>query len=159
MEIWLPIKEFPKYDISSDGRIRNAMTGRIIKTFPNVRGYLIATLYRDKVAHTVRVHRLVATTFYDCNYEGLVVNHIDGNKTNNHVSNLEWCTESENIIHAYRNNLRQPPRMKRVKIVETGEIFDSMSDCARAINGSVSGIYDCETGRQNTHRGYHFEWL
>ena len=80
-------------------------------------------------------------------------------KNNNSMNNLEWCTGSYNVSHAYDHGLRKPPRMKRVKIVETGETFDSFSDCARSIHGTVSGIYDCETGRQTSHRGYHFEFI
>ena len=49
--------------------------------------------------------------------------------------------------------------MKKVKVIETGKTYESMTDCARAINGTISGIYDCEIGRQSTHRGYHFEFV
>lgn len=159
MEIWLPIKNFPKYEVSSEGRIRNAITRRILKPGNNAKGYLIVTLYRDGNPYTKKIHRLVANTFYDGQFDGLEVNHIDGNKTNNFIGNLEWCTGSENINHAYKTGLRKPPRMKKVKIIETGEIYDSMSDCARLIGGTVSGIYDCETGRQGSHRGYHFKFI
>ena len=49
--------------------------------------------------------------------------------------------------------------MKKVKVIETGKTYESMTDCARAIHGTISGIYDCEIGRQSTHRGYHFEFV
>ena len=159
MEIWLPIKNFPKYEVSSEGKIRNAITGRILKPGNNTKGYLIVTLYRDGNPYTKKIHRLVADAFYDGQFDGLEVNHIDGNKTNNFIGNLEWCTGSENINHAYKTGLRKPPRTKKVKIIETGEVYDSMSGCARSIGGTVSGIYDCEPGRQSSHRGYHFKFI
>ena len=159
MEIWLPIKNFPKYDISSEGKVRNAITGRILKPGRNQKGYLTIVLYKNGTPHTKKIHRLVADTFYDGNFDKLEVNHIDGNKTNNFIGNLEWCTGSENIKHSYKNGLRKPPRMKKVKIIETGKIYESMSDCARSIGGTVSGIYDCKIGKQSSHRGYHFEFI
>ena len=78
------------------------------------------------------------------------MNHKDGNKRNNHISNLEWNTMSENITHAYRNGLKQRPDNVgspkcKVRIVETGEVFESIGSCARAINGDQA------------HKGYHFE--
>lgn len=78
------------------------------------------------------------------------MNHKDGNKRNNHISNLEWNTMSENITHAYRNGLKQRPDNAdspkcKVRIVETGEVFESIGSCARAINGDQA------------HKGYHFE--
>ena len=159
MEIWLPIKNFPKYDVSSNGRIKNVITGKILKPGRNPKGYLLITLYKNGKPHIKKIHRLVADAFYDGEHEGLEVNHIDGDKTNNCIWNLEWCTGSENIKHSYELGLRKPPRMKMVKIIETGEIFESMSDCARSIGGTISGIYDCEKGRQSTHRGYHFKFI
>lgn len=159
MEQWLPISDFPKYEVSNTGRIRNERTGKILKPGKNPKGYSIVCLHKDNAQHTRKVHRLVADAFCDNSQRADQVNHKDGDKNNNHSSNLEWCTGSDNILHAYSSGLRKPPHTKKVKVVETGETFDSMSDCARHIDGTVSGIYDCLTGRQSTHRGYHFEWM
>lgn len=159
MEKWLSIKEYPKYSVSDKGNVKNVETGRILRHGTNPKGYHIVTLYKDAIPTTKKVHRLVADAFHNGDHSNLEVNHIDGNKDNNSIANLEWCTCSYNANHAYKTGLRKPPRMKKVKIVETGDIFNSLSDCARAIGGSVSGIYDCSTGRQETHRGYHFEFV
>lgn len=68
-------------------------------------GYKKVELYKNKIKKTVKVHRLVATHFI-ANPENLnVINHIDGNKLNNDYKNLEWVSQSENIQHAYDNNL------------------------------------------------------
>ena len=159
MERWLPINDFPKYEVSDKGNVRNAQTGKILHHGKNLKGYHIVSLYKNGGQYTKKVHRLVCSAFYGEPGNGFEINHKNGDKSDNSLSNLEWYTGSENIQHAYNSGLRKPPRMKKVKIVETGEVFESMSDCARAIGGTVSGIYDCETGRQDTHRGYHFEWV
>lgn len=159
MERWLPINDFPKYEVSDKGNVRNAQTGKILHHVKNPKGYHIVLLYKNGGQYTKKVHRLVCSAFYGEPGNGFEINHKNGDKSDNSLSNLEWCTGNENIQHAYNSGLRKPPRMKKVKIVETGEVFESMSDCARAIGGTVSGIYDCKTGRQDTHRGYHFEWI
>lgn len=159
MENWILIKDFPKYEVSNEGRVRNIVTGQILKGHDNGHGYETVTLYKDGRAYTKKIHRLVAEAFLESSHDHLEVNHIDGNKTNNRIENLEWCSGSENIQHAYDTGLRQPPRMKQIKVLETGEVYKSMTDCARAIGGTVSGLYDCEKGKQSSHRGYHFEWL
>ena len=159
MEIWLSIKGFPNYNISSNGRVRNSTTGKILKPGHNPKGYNTISLYKNGTQHTKKVQRSVADAFYDGEHDDLEVNHIDGVKTNNFIGNLEWCTGKENIQHSYDTGLRKPPRMKKVKVIETGKTYESMTDCARAIHGTISGIYDCEIGRQSTHRGYHFEFV
>ena len=69
--------------------------------------YLTVNLYDHGKRKTVDVHRLVAMAFIENVENKKCVNHIDGNKTNNYVKNLEWCTYSENLIHAYKTGLRQ----------------------------------------------------
>ena len=103
------------------------------------------------------VHRLVAETFLDPPKDGQTqVNHLDGDKSNNNVENLEWCTPSENERHAFRTGLKKTSPGERVQIVETGEIYESESECARAIGGFQTSIAACLSGRLHTHRGYHF---
>lgn len=159
MELWISIDGFSNYEASSDGRIRNRTTRKILRPNHNQKGYQQVSLYKDGKPYTKKVHRLVADAFYDGEHIEQQVNHINGDKDDNHVYNLEWCNGSENIKHAYDSGLKKPPSMKRVKIIENGAIFDSMSDCARSINGTVSGVHDCKTGKQTSHRGYHFEFL
>ncbi len=106
------------------------------------------------------VHRLVAETFVYNSEPNIKVevNHIDGYKFNNHFSNLEWCTRSENSLHAFSTGLKIN-KGRAVKIVETGKVYPSGAECARQINGIQGNIALCLTGKRNTHRGYHFEYL
>ena len=165
------IRDYPNYSIRSDGRITNSKGHEKVQEI-NHKGYMKVDLYKDGVRSTQRVHRLVAEAYIPNPENKPDVNHKDGNKLNNDASNLEWCTKSENMRHAYDTGLAKPhasygmrghknPNGGRkgikVMISETGEIFDSIKDCAEAINGRDRGICDCLNGRQCTHRGYHFE--
>lgn len=89
------------YLISKDGFVFSEKTNRKLKMYKDENGYLNITLtYNGKIKH-FRIHRLVAMAFIDNKQNKPQVNHKDGNKLNNHVSNLEWCTQSENEKHAY----------------------------------------------------------
>lgn len=157
MERWLPIKNYDNYEVSDSGLIRNSKTGRILKTNPNSNGYLTASLYKNHKPASKKIHRLVADTFYDGDNEGLDVNHIDGNKLNNTLSNLEFCTRKENVQHAFQTGLKKPSRQIPIRVVETGEVYDSIRECGRAIGCDQSIICQCLSGRQKSCNGYHFE--
>ena len=99
MEIWIDIKGFEKYQVSSWGRVRNSF-GQIIKPYKSEKGYLKVELWKNGEGFKKRVHRLVADAFIE-NPQGFPqVNHIDGNKENNSVTNLEWVTDKANKNHA-----------------------------------------------------------
>ena len=154
---WLVIEDFPNYEVNNYGEVRNRKTGRILKQQINEKGYHTVTLYKDYIPYNQRVHRLVANAFYDGDHDGLDVNHIDGNKSNNHLSNLEICTRKHNIIHAFSTGLKQPSRRKKVRVVETGEVYESIRACGRALGLDQTSITQCLKGRQKTCGGYHFE--
>lgn len=107
-EEWKPISYLNnKYEASSFGRIRNAKTGKVLKQFTDLHGYLILTTRPEPYSQTnTRVHQAVADAFLGPRPKGFVVNHIDGNKLNNTPSNLEYVTPSENNIHALKTGLR-----------------------------------------------------
>lgn len=153
----------PNVYISDTGLVAKNVRGRIIIKQQHLinSGYLVVSIddlgnVRSK-NHNALVHRLVAETFIhnDDPENKTFVNHINSNKTDNRAENLEWCDRSENMIHAYSNGLC---KTEKVLVVETGELFDSANECARAIGGTASGIHDCKSGRQKQHRGYHFEF-
>jgi hypothetical protein len=107
-EEWRKIEGFPSYTVSNLGRVRSIKREQavILKVFKNNYGYLQVCLYNENNKKCGRyIHRLVASAFIS-NYENKPeVNHIDGNKANNSVNNLEWNTDSENKKHAYTTGL------------------------------------------------------
>lgn len=106
MEEWKIINGYSNYEISSCGRIRN-IKGNIRKQQTHYKGYKIISLRGDNGKRkTLKVHRLVAEAFIKNNENYDQVNHIDTNKTNNNVENLEWCNNSQNQKHAFQNKLK-----------------------------------------------------
>lgn len=86
------------YEVSNLGEVRNKLTGKVLKLFPNERGYLRVRLVKDKKAFGTSIHRLVMMSFCPVDgMEGLEVDHIDGDKSNNSLSNLRWVTHEENL--------------------------------------------------------------
>lgn len=128
-----------QYEVSDDGRIRNAKTKREIKQFVGKDGYL-----RTQVAGKTRLtHRLIGSAFLPKDPERDFINHKDGNKQNNNVSNLEWVTRSENEHHAYITGLRERPigeknprcilSMDQVKFIKTHYIPRDRNYGAKAL--------------------------
>ena len=96
------IKNFDNYSVSREGFISNVKTGRVLKGVENMHGYLTVRIKNnDGRFVTKTVHRLVAETYLDALEPNLVVDHIDGNKHNNSVDNLEFVTSRENTKRAY----------------------------------------------------------
>jgi len=111
-ERWLPVANYEElYDVSNLGRIRRINHGEAATEWHTIsqeidsRGYLITRLYKNGIRFRVRVHKLVAESFLGCCPEGLEVNHIDGDKANSSIENLEYITHIENILHAVRSGL------------------------------------------------------
>ena len=115
-EQWKPIQEFNgEYEVSNLGRVRSmkryyGVVGRIMPQTIQRTGYYAVTFHMNNKAYCRKVHRLVIEAFTP-NPDSLpCINHIDGNKLNNHVSNLEWCTYQANMQHAVRTGLTHPHR-------------------------------------------------
>lgn len=98
--MWVDISE--KYEASDDGHIRNKRTKRILHEFVGKDGY-VRTQFDGK---TRTVHRVIAIAFVPGEVGKNFINHKDGDKKNNAVSNLEWCTRNENMRHAYSHGLK-----------------------------------------------------
>ena len=99
--------EFPYYKIDEDGNVWSIRNKRYLEPKIGKNGYKSVTLFLDGKRNYKLIHRLVAETFIS-NYENKPeVNHIDGDKLNNNVHNLEWCTRSENAQHMYEIGLHK----------------------------------------------------
>ena len=142
------------YTVNALGQIYSIKRNKYLVPCPNRFGYSCVCLYKDGKNKSEKVHRIVAKAFIANPLGKPQVNHIDGDKENNRVWNLEWCTNKENQKHAFAINKRSG---YKVKIIETGQVFSSLVDCAKAINGSNSDISRCLLGKTKTHKGYHFE--
>lgn len=104
-EVWKDIPNYEGlYEISDFGRVRSLYTNKILKPSIDRYGYARFSATKNKTQKTLRVHRLVMEVFAP-RVGALQVNHKDGIKLNNRLDNLEWCTDSENKIHAYELGL------------------------------------------------------
>lgn len=158
-EQWRDWPQDPRIMVSNKGNVVGCRKGvwSPAKVYHSNSGYqMVNACYGS----TTYVHRMVAETWIDNpnpNYY-TQVNHINGDKDDNSVENLEWVTPSENIRHAWQTGLITRERKGiPVRIVETDETFDSISECARRIGGDDGSISRCLAGKQSTHHGYHFE--
>jgi HNH endonuclease/NUMOD4 motif len=99
--MWKTISSHPNYQINDKGEIKNSKTGKLLKPIINNCGYKLVCLSHNNVKRSGYIHRLLAEAFIetDLDTEISVVNHIDGNKTNNDLNNLEWVTRSDNTYH------------------------------------------------------------
>lgn len=188
MKSWRNIEGYPNYRVSSDGEIKSNKNNRHGKTdeyhaisqrVNKNTGYSQASITDGRKVKTLNIHREVAKAFIPNPENKPEVNHKDGNKQNNSVDNLEWVSHSENIKHGYdnglmKNNLSEEDKIrgriiglpkaieatrKPIKIVETGEEFYSINECARSINGNQQNIVKCLKGLRHTHKGLHFEYI
>lgn len=156
-ERWVEIEDFPNYSISNNGRVMNNKTRRLLSFWFINSGYLCVGLWNETGQHHKTVHRLVANAFVYKENEDFEVNHLDGDKSNNYDWNLEWVSRSQNRQHAYDTGLQNPPNRQKVRIIETGEIFESQLACAKAIGGRQSTIQRLINGIGKSHMGYRFE--
>jgi len=155
MEEWRDLCGHEAYSVSSNGRIMRKDTGRIYKGTVNSRGYVRFDLSEHGRRFVVAAHRAVAEAFIPKVDGKSYVNHKDGNKLNNNVQNLEWCTCSENTTHAFNVLGRKPSKRFAVKCVETGVIYDSALEAQRLTGISNVLIHRCVRGiRKSTHNSH-----
>lgn len=178
-EIWKDIHNFNHYEISSLGRVRNKNTQLILKQYLDKYGYPFVSLSDSakrgsKNRHKKEtIHRLVAVAFIDNPLNKPEVNHIDANKSNYNINNLEWVTKKENSQHAYKKGLykiatheelvkmaHNNKRNKCVAKLDMGdnilEEFQSLTQAALSVNGNGQCVGKCCVGKLKTYKG--FKW-
>jgi len=171
-EIYKEIPGFEgKYSVSNFGNVKslnylNQKYERQLVPIKHHGGYLVVHLGSSCIK---MIHTLVANTFIPNPYGKKFVNHIDGNKHNNHVSNLEWVTSKENINHAIKTGLKDPHKnnhpkgrdvvnsRKVLQYSKTGafiKCYDCISDAAREIGCNPCMIVNNAAGRTKSAHGY-----
>lgn len=169
-EKWLPIEGTNNlYYVSNKGRVKsfkmNKLNGHLMTQYVNKHGYKFVNIEIDGFRKSRVVHQLVAKTFIKNPNNYPIINHIDGNKQNNTTDNLEWCTYSYNIQHAYNTGL-QPKRKptvhkKQVKQYTLDGVYittwDSSVSAAKALNKDPSGIN--RACQSHTHKSYGYLWF
>ncbi len=166
------------YQVSNLGNVKSLNFGRLgrpqnLKIGEHHTGYRIVVLAKNKVRKTKLVHVLVASAFIPNPENKPCVNHIDGNKSNNFIGNLEWVTRSENTQHAIRTGLRADSNMwgktgklnhlsKSVnQITKDGHLVKTwpcISDAARGLSCEPCTIVNCLQGRLKSCKGYIWEY-
>lgn len=154
-EIWKPIKDYEGlYEVSNFGKVRNCRSysphttsnktkfGKLKTQRENNCGYLRVRISKNCKGKDLFVHRLVAETFLEKQEGKSVVNHIDCDKKNNHVSNLEWVSTSENMKHAYQNGLINMYSEKRKESMAKVHIKQKKKVLILNNKGEKLGIFD-----------------
>lgn len=162
-EVWKDIEGYEGlYQISNLGNVkgikRKGSSGCKLRPALRKDGYMQVSLRKEGKDSSYLVHRLVAIAFLPMTNEKNQVNHKDGNRTNNILENLEWCTPQENTLHSHdvlKKNTRQ------VMCVETGVIYPSIRSAARSIgydNATIQRIC-AGKGRSKTAKGFHWRYV
>lgn len=164
--IWRACASASGYEVSDDGRVRRSGASTELSQFNSGSGYPTVSTWLHGKRRNFSVHRLVAGAFCSRPEGTTQVNHIDGNKQRNCQANLEWCTPSQNSIHAVRvTRVARAPVMHgtanaqhrpvvRIDIERgTRTNFRTMTEAA-STGFDIRGIYAACCGEQKTHRGY-----
>ena len=169
---WKQIIDFPKYEVSNYGEVRHIATGYIKSQKKDACGYLVVSLSTGHAkVKLIKVHRLVAEAFIPNLNNKPQVNHIDGDKTNNCVENLEWVTAKENVQHCYKvlgykgshfGKLGKDNEQSKIVLqIKNNKIiakFYGLREAAESISKGCSHIGECCLGQRKSAYGYKWEY-
>lgn len=187
MEVWKRIDGTEFYEVSNYGRVRSNNylghgTTKVLALAKDQKGYLRVRIYFGKQRITCKVHRLVARAFIPNPSCLPQVNHVDGNKENNHVENLEWCSAHDNVSHAYASGLKEKNREFARKLgmtygkealrrycdkrkipviatnISTGDVyeFESTTKAAQVLGIHQPNIWKVLNGKRKSSGGFTF---
>lgn len=169
-EVWKDIENYEGlYQVSNLGRVRSLdrkdaqghrLKGKVLSSGLNSRGYLIVILYRDGGTKNKTVHRLVASAFIP-NPDNLPqINHRDEDKTNNAVSNLEWCSALYNMRYGTHSERVAKALERPIYVIADSNhryYFDSIKKASELIGLKRSTVSECVRGKLKHHHGFSFE--
>lgn len=154
IEIWKDIIDYPNYQVSNLGNVKNIKTNKILKPFSTAGEYLKVSLSKNGKARQFFIHRLVATAFIPNPNNYLYINHKDENPKNNVVNNLEWCTMTYNNTYGHR---LEKVRKKVAQYNLQGDlikVWNSFMEIERELGYSNSSINSCCKGKRKHVGGY-----
>lgn len=168
-EQWLDIPGYEGlYQISNFGRVKSFYfkNPRILKPH-KVKGYSNVELYKNKKKKQFYIHRLVMENFCPIeNMNVLDVNHKDEDKSNNHISNLEWMTHKDNLNYGSRAEKarmkiqgKNSSRSKKVRCIEKDVIYEALREAERQLGIPATNISKVCKGKIKTAGGYHWEYV
>ncbi len=176
-EIWRDIPDYEGcYQISNEGRVKRLerytfvnnparpyyrhLCEKILTPVKDKDGYYTITLTANGIKKNMKIHRLVGIVFIE-NPDNLEqINHKDGNKANNKVSNLEWCDSAYNQLHAWKTGLKRTLKFAQIRITDNKviRIFNSLNDIKNEYDKiDLSTVIKVCKGKRNCHYG--FKWM
>ena len=185
MEIWNTIEGYPNYEVSNLGNVRSLNylghnKTELLKQTTNTHGYKTVALFKDGKVKRCFIHRLVAQAFIDNPQNLPQINHKDEDKTNNCVTNLEWCTRSYNINYGTRNERvsqklsKNPPKPMLGRLGKDNplskqiyqytkdgtlvKIWNCITDVERELGFHHNNISSCSLGKINSAYGYKWKY-
>ena len=148
--------------VSEDGTIHSKITGKKMAYQIDKDGYLRFRFWIKRKAYKIALHRLVALLYIDNPNNYPVVNHIDGNKKNNHKDNLEWCTVKHNTLHAIKLGLRSSKHLCKKTVQKDLDnnvikVYDSIIEASRQTGIARQSIGKVCLGKRKSAGGYKWE--
>lgn len=164
-EIWKNIENYPNYQISNYGNVKNIKNNKIL-SFEICKGYKRCHLYSNSKGKNLLIHCLVAQAFIPNPNNLPQINHKDENKLNNNVDNLEWCTAKYNNNYGNRKYLSKTKQINDIKKSKPVDVynldntyittFPSIEECERKLNVNQSNIIKVCKGIYKQCNGYIF---
>ena len=160
MENWASLEEFPPYEVSDQGRVRNGASNYVLGIYDNGHGIMQVVFQRDGKNVARAVHRLVAEAFDGPPGRDLVPMHRNGDRTDNRYDNLEWKHRTFAVKWTRQEKQTVPRDHRRVLHVRTGIVYRNSLECARAIRGLEELVLlTAQAREETTYMGSRFEFV
>ena len=162
-KIWKDIKDYEKYyEVSNAGEIRSKKTKKILKSSLR-NGYQSVSLSKENIKKTINIHKVVCETFIENIENKPYINHKNGNKTDNRVLNLEWCSPKENVKHALETKLNKPSTKQVEQYSYDGKkliaTFNSIREAEEETGIGNRLISSVCRGKKNSAHGFKWKYV